>query len=132
MPFPKNLSRIASVAEGATTDGWVKNLPWIVSAALVVLLAWQLVQLAWTLLGARKAPATVASASPVAAPAGPAIDVQAIINAHLFGTAAAPSAPRSWTLSNPISSGASSRPNPTGFQPPAFSKKSRIRGTKVV
>ncbi len=91
MPFPKNLSRIASVAEGATTDGWVKNLPWIVSAALVVLLAWQLVQLAWTLLGARKAPATVASASPVAAPAGPAIDVQAIINAHLFGTAAAPS-----------------------------------------
>jgi len=78
MQFPKSLSSIASVAEGARTDGWVKSLPWLVSAALVVLLAWQLVQLAWTLLGARKAtpaPAGSVAAGPVA-PA-PVLDVQA-------------------------------------------------------
>lgn len=90
MPFPKNLSRIASIAGGATTDGWVRNLPWVVSAALVVLLAWQLVQLGWTLLGARKAPAVTATAAPVPVASGPAVDVQAIVNAHLFGSAAAP------------------------------------------
>jgi len=93
MQFPKSLSSIASVAEGARTDGWVKTLPWLVSAALVVLLAWQLVQLAWTLLGARKAtPAPTGSVAAVPVASAPAVNVQAIINAHLFGAAAAPGA----------------------------------------
>jgi len=93
MQFPKSLSSIASVAEGARTDGWARTLPWVVSAALVILLAWQLVQLAWTLLGARRGQA--APTGPVAtvpAPATHAVDVQAIVNAHLFGAAAAPGA----------------------------------------
>ena len=50
----QSLSRIASVAEGARSDGWVKNLPLVVSAVLVVLLAWQLVQLSWAAGGGQQ------------------------------------------------------------------------------
>jgi general secretion pathway protein C len=58
---------------------------------LVVLLAWQLVQLTWTILGARKASgAAPAMAQGVPAPAGPTFDLQSILNAHLFGVAGAP------------------------------------------
>jgi general secretion pathway protein C len=93
MQFPKSLSSIASVAQGARPDGWVKTLPWVVSAALVVLLAWQLVQLAWTLLGAPKGQAAPAGPfAAVPAPATHAVDVTAIVNAHLFGAASAPGA----------------------------------------
>ncbi len=52
----QSLSRIASVAEGARSDGWVKNLPLVVSAVLVVLLAWQLVQLGWAVLARGQQP----------------------------------------------------------------------------
>jgi general secretion pathway protein C len=85
------LSRIASVAQGARSDGWQKLLPWAVSALLVVVLAWQLVQLAWALLGARNAQAPVGAmpAAPATA-APPAVDVGAIVAAHLFGEANAP------------------------------------------
>jgi general secretion pathway protein C len=77
------LSRIASVAQGARSDGWQKTLPWVVSALLVVVLAWQLVQLAWLLLGAKSA---ATPAAPVAAgPATPSVDIGAIVAAHLFG-----------------------------------------------
>ena len=90
MQLPKSLSRLASFAEGGRSDRWIQSLPWLVSAALVVLLAWQLVQLAWTVIGARKAPAaTLAVPAVEAAPAGPAIDVTTIVNAHLFGVAGA-------------------------------------------
>ena len=56
-----------------------------------MLLAWQAVQLVWTLLGARPAPAAV-SGGPADAPAaqqGPTLDVDGIVNAHLFGIAGA-------------------------------------------
>lgn len=93
MQFPKSLSSIASIADAARSEGLVRSLPWVVSAALVVLLAWQLVQLAWTLLdkqGTR--PAAAGSAPAVPMPSAPPLDVNAIINAHLFGAAAAPGA----------------------------------------
>ena len=88
------LSRIATAARGTRTDDWQKLLPLAVSALLVVLLAWQLVQLAWSLLGAKGGPtaATVAS-SPLAGPGSAprhAVDIGAIVNAHLFGEANAP------------------------------------------
>jgi general secretion pathway protein C len=90
MPLPRSLSRITSVVEGAGTAAWARSLPLWVSVALVVLLAWQLIQLAWTLLGAQRAPATgPAVAETPQAPAAPAIDVGAIANAHLFGVAGA-------------------------------------------
>ena len=63
----------------ATTAAWARSLPLWVSVALVVLLAWQVIQLAWTLLGAGRAPVTdPAAAAPVQVPTGPAIDVGAI------------------------------------------------------
>jgi len=93
MQLPKSLSRMTSVAGVAGSAPWVRSLPLWVSVALVVLLAWQAIQLAWTLLGARRAPSgepTVAAA--VQVPTGPAFDVGAIVNAHLFGVAGAPDA----------------------------------------
>ena len=92
----QSLSRIASVAEGARSGGLAKNLPLLVSAVLVVLLAWQLVQLGWAVLGARSNSPAAGAAAPVTAPvpgmAGRTIDVGTIVNAHLFGTATAPGA----------------------------------------
>jgi general secretion pathway protein C len=96
MPLPQSVnerfSRIAAAAQGARTDGWQKLLPLAVSALLVVVLAWQLVQLGWALLGAKNgvdagpgASATVAAPPPVRT-----VDVASIVNAHLFGEANAP------------------------------------------
>jgi len=89
----ERFGRIASVAQGARADGWQKLLPLAVSALLVVLLAWQLVQLTWTLLGARNG-VTPASNAPAAVspPPARAVDVASIVNAHLFGEANAPAA----------------------------------------
>ena len=85
------LSRIASVAQGARSEGWQRVLPWAVSALLVVILAWQLVQLAWALLGAGSVPPPAAPATDGPAPgAQPAVNVGAIVSAHLFGEANAP------------------------------------------
>ena len=89
----ERFGRIAAVAQGARSGGWQKSLPLAVSALLVVLLAWQLVQLTWTLLGARNgfAPAANAPAG-VAPPPVRTVDVASIVNAHLFGEANAPAA----------------------------------------
>lgn len=95
MPLPQSVnerfSRIASVAQGARTDGWQKLLPLAVSALLVVLLAWQLVQLGWALLAAKSGVVqTPVAAAPAAAPAAQTVDIASIVNAHLFGQANAP------------------------------------------
>jgi general secretion pathway protein C len=87
------LSRIATAARGSRSGGWQKSLPLAVSGLLVVLLAWQLVQLAWALLGAR--PGAAASATPpsvASLPAQPQVNVGVIVNAHLFGQASSPDA----------------------------------------
>ena len=86
------LSRIASAAQGARSDGWQRLLPWAVSALLVVVLAWQLVQLAWALLGARAGQAPVLPAETAAPPPTHRVDIGAIVSAHLFGEADAPAA----------------------------------------
>jgi general secretion pathway protein C len=96
MQLPQSVStrfsRIATAAQGARSDGWQRWLPLAVSALLVVLLAWQLVQLAWTLLGARtgETPASTTAPSATLPPAQPAVNVGTIVNAHLFGEANAP------------------------------------------
>jgi general secretion pathway protein C len=87
------LGRIAAVAQGARPEGWQQRLPLAVSALLVLLLAWQLVQLAWTLLGAgSNLPPPAPVAAPAAGPLAQAVDVGSIVNAHLFGEANAPAA----------------------------------------
>ncbi len=68
----ERFSRIASAAQGARTDGWQKLLPLAVSAVLVVLLAWQLVQLGWALLGAEMARCRSGAAATVDCPAASA------------------------------------------------------------
>jgi general secretion pathway protein C len=91
MQLPKPLTRFTSAAGGGASVAWARSLPLWVSVALVLLLAWQAVQLTWTLLGAQRVPAATptASSAPPAAMT-PAIDVNAIVNAHLFGVAGAP------------------------------------------
>jgi general secretion pathway protein C len=88
MQLPPILSRLASVTADVRSGRWVQSLPWIVSVALVLVLAWQLVQLAWTIMGAQRT-RSAAAAPATGTPAGPAVDLQAIINAHLFGVAGA-------------------------------------------
>ncbi|HVN42159.1 MAG TPA: type II secretion system protein GspC [Steroidobacteraceae bacterium] len=89
MQLPKSLSRISALAENARAEGWEKSLPLLATAALTVLLAWQLVHLAWVAMGVRKAPVVAGprhggfSAAPSAAP----VNVGAIVSAHLFGEA---------------------------------------------
>jgi general secretion pathway protein C len=87
MQLPKSLGSFAWTSAGATPAVWARSLPLWVSAGLVLLLAWQAVQLTWTALGARRAPAPTAVA-PMPQPQGPsapAVDVGRIVNAHLFG-----------------------------------------------
>ena len=69
-------------------DRATRTLPQALSVVLVIAIAWQLVQLTWMLLeptpSAELEP-LVASTTPPARPKG--VDVQAIVNAKLFGTA---------------------------------------------
>jgi general secretion pathway protein C len=93
MQLPKSLSRVSELAGGFRSDDWRNSLPLWVSAGLVLLLAWQLVQLLWTALSAGPAAAIAppGDARP-ATPAGPAVDITGIVNAHLFGIAPVPGA----------------------------------------
>ena len=93
MQLPKSLSRVSKLAEGFRSDDWRDSLPLWVSAGLVLLLAWQIVQLLWTALtpGSIGVIAPAADTQPVA-PSGPPIDIPAIVSAHLFGIAPAPGA----------------------------------------
>jgi len=89
----ERFGRIAAVAQGARADGWQQLLPLAVAALLVVLLAWQLVQLTWALLGAKTGVGpTTNAAAVVGPPPARTVDVGAIVNAHLFGEANAPAA----------------------------------------
>jgi general secretion pathway protein C len=91
MQLPKLLTRFTSAVGGGGPIAWARSLPLWVSVLLVLLLAWQAVQLTWTLLGAQRAPAFVPAgpAAPSVA-GGPAVNLEAIVNAHLFGVAGAP------------------------------------------
>ena len=95
MQLPKSLASVASSASGLAPAVSARSLPLWVSAGLVLLLAWQAVQLTWTALGARPAPAPAGAGPAAGAPPPPstaAVDVERIVNAHLFGVAGAPAA----------------------------------------
>lgn len=91
MPLPKSLSRVSELAQGFRSDDWRDSLPLWVSAGLVLVLAWQLVQLLWTALSAGPAAAMApADDARPAIPSGPPVDISGIVNAHLFGIAPVP------------------------------------------
>src|SRR5262245_57564800 len=93
MQLPKSLSRVSELADGFRSDDWQESLPSWVSAGLVLVLAWQLVQLLWTALsGAAPAALPAGGEGGPAAPVGPPTNVPAIIEAHLFGIAPVPGA----------------------------------------
>jgi len=95
MPLPKSLESLVGTAAGLTPAAWTRALPIWVSVGLVVLIAWQAVQLVWTVLGARTGSpaAAVAPPEPPPAAAAAAVDVQRIVGAHLFGVAGASETP---------------------------------------
>jgi general secretion pathway protein C len=96
MPLPSSLRAL----ENLTAQQWLerasRTLPQGLSVLLVVAIAWQLVQLTWMLLDRSAQSATVVQPPrPAAAAAsrhqGP--DLQAIADAHLFGTQQAENQP---------------------------------------
>ncbi len=93
MQIPKPLSRLVPAAGALRADNWQQFLPYWISAVLAVVLAWQVVQLVWKLLGAQSAPEPAAVTAPnqsQTAAGARRFDIASIVDAHLFGVAAAP------------------------------------------
>jgi general secretion pathway protein C len=91
MQLQERFRSMAGTAAGLTPASWGRFAPMVVAAALVLLLAWQAVQLVWTVLGASRAPAGPDGGAPSAAapPTLPSYSIGQIVNAHLFGVAGA-------------------------------------------
>jgi general secretion pathway protein C len=87
MALPAGLRDFQNLSTQQWLDRASRTLPQAVSAVLVVAIAWQLVQITWLLLD-RGAGSVTSNDVPVAAPspARKAVDTQAIVNAHLFGS----------------------------------------------
>ena len=88
MSITANLRGFQDLSAQQWLDRISRTVPNILSLLLVVAIAWQLVQLTWLLLDRRDAqaasPPVVAVLAPVANPRK-GQDIQAIVNAHLFG-----------------------------------------------
>ncbi|HLS81889.1 MAG TPA: type II secretion system protein GspC [Steroidobacter sp.] len=89
---PVGLRELQNLSAQQWLDRASRVLPQLLSAVLVVAIAWQLVQLTWLLLdrpadGAASGPLAY---TPVEAPQPRGLDVQDIVNARLFGVAEAP------------------------------------------
>lgn len=88
MSFTASLQELQSQSAQQWLERAARTLPKALSVVLAVAIAWQLVQLTWMLLEPTPALDTgpiVASTTTSARPKG--VDVQAIVNAKLFGTA---------------------------------------------
>jgi general secretion pathway protein C len=71
---------------GSAASGLAGAAPTLVSFVLVLVIAAQLASLLWRVLGAPGEDASFVE--PVVEPAVPAVDIAAVVNAHLFGVAA--------------------------------------------
>lgn len=88
MSFSASLQELQSQSAQQWLDRATRTLPQVLSVVLAVAIAWQLVQLTWHLLE----PAPELDAGPIAPSSAvpdrsQGVDVQAIVNAKLFGTA---------------------------------------------
>lgn len=94
MPLLERLPMLESLSPQQWLERASRTLPRWVSALLVLAIAWQLVQLTWLLLDHYRPAGPLPLPTPVpgatARPPGP--DLQAIVDAHLFGVAQAPAA----------------------------------------
>jgi len=101
MQTPKILSRLLPGAGTLRADNWQQSLPFLVSALLAIVLAWQAVQLVWTLLGAGPGESggkngvdvsvgghNSGAAAGQTSASSRAFDLNTIVDAHLFGVAA--------------------------------------------
>jgi general secretion pathway protein C len=87
MSLPPALRKFQQLSAQQWVDRVSHTLPGVLVVVLVMGIAWQLVQLTWLILDRGDAgPAITAPPQPFTAPRK-GVDVQAIANAHLFGTA---------------------------------------------
>lgn len=94
MPLSAKLHEFQDLTPQQWLDRLSRTAPQVVMVVLVIAIAWQLVQLTWLLLdrGPQPQPATAPPPMNVA-PVRSGVDIQAIVNAHLFDVADAPAAP---------------------------------------
>lgn len=94
MPLSAKLHEFQDLTPQQWLDRLSRTAPQVVMVVLVIAIAWQLVQLTWLLLDRGPQPQPVAAPPPMnVAPARSGVDIQAIVNAHLFDVADAPAAP---------------------------------------
>ena len=87
MPLSPSLRELQNLSPQQWVDRASRTVPRMLVLLLIVAIAWQLVQLTWLLLDREDATSAVANApTPTFINPRKPIDVQAIANAHLFGT----------------------------------------------
>lgn len=85
MPLSAKLNEFQNLTPQQWLDRASHTVPQAVMVVLVIAIAWQLVQLTWLLLDRGPQPQTAAMPPPMQiAPVRSGVDIQAIVNAHLF------------------------------------------------
>ena len=94
MPLSAKLNEFQNLSPQQWLDRASHTLPQAVMVVLVIAIAWQLVQLTWLLLDRGPQPQTAVMPPPMqVAPVRSGVDIQAIVNAHLFEVPAVAAAP---------------------------------------
>lgn len=84
-PLSAKLNEFQSLTPQQWLDRASHTVPQVVMVVLVIAIAWQLVQLTWLLLDRGPQPQTAVMPPPMnIAPVRSGVDIQAIVNAHLF------------------------------------------------
>ncbi|MET0496670.1 MAG: type II secretion system protein N, partial [Steroidobacteraceae bacterium] len=86
MPLSPSLRELQNLSPQQWVDRASRTVPRMLVLLLIVAIAWQLVQLTWLLLDREDATAMTNAPMPAFINPRKPIDVQAIANAHLFGT----------------------------------------------
>ena len=96
MNLTASLRDLSSPSSQSALARTYRALPYVVSAILAIAIAWQLARLTSLFLGGDSAavPASVTAGPGGSTAQQPAVDVQRIVNAHLFGVPSAESEPQ--------------------------------------
>jgi len=91
MPLPAALRELENLSPQQWIERASRTLPRGILVLVVIAIAWQLVQLTWMILDQTSEAAVIRPAAvvPPPMPTSNATDIQAVINAHLFGVAQA-------------------------------------------